>query len=55
MRCLQSQPDDLADLVERGGDLGVAVVGEAAFHRGEDARLVGQAHADDEGEAEFFR
>ena len=40
--------------VERGGDLGVAVVGEAALHRGEDARFVGQAHADDEGEAEFF-
>ncbi len=51
---LQTQADDLADLVERRGDLGVAVVGEAALHRGEDARLVGQAHADDEGEAEFL-
>ncbi len=49
---LQAQADDLADLGERGLDLGLAVVAEPARHRGEDAGLVGPAHADDEGEAE---
>ncbi len=48
------QRDDLADLGQRGLNLGIAIIGEPRLHRRENAGLVGEAHADDEREAEAF-